>query len=564
MIPEQIGRYQIKEGLGRGGMSVVYRAYDPLFERDVTLKLMALDLLDRPDFRTRFVQEAKTIAALDHPAIVPVYDLGEAAGQPYFVMRYMPDGSLADRLTKGPLPLTEAASILKRLAPALDEAHTQGIIHRDLKPSNVLFDQRQEAFIADFGIAKLSEGSQNLTQTGAMVGTPAYMSPEQIQGDGAIDGRSDIYALGIMLFEMLTGHHPYQTDTPIAVAVKHISEPVPRLAEVAPELPTGCQKILDKAMAKDREARYPTAVLLAEAVQALVDGPADKPVARPTTRWTTAVSGYVWLLPILLLGLFLLALQGNGHTPLTSHAANGEASQTAVALLSLATSTATATPTPVSPPPTLEPTMTKTAVFIPPTATQTHTPSPTPTATRALTTTALVHQSASLFAQPDVDSVELGFVDEGEEVEIIGRAPAGQWLYVLSAEGIVGYVFAPRFDWNGRFDDLPIIDPDSLADTSSSCPNGPCPRLQFDLYALPGSRCEGENVYRTIYMLGRGGDGSYIYYWNGQRLAGPTSDGFGFEVLSVNGGPVIGNGRIVSGDGQRIERDLFVTNFTCE
>jgi eukaryotic-like serine/threonine-protein kinase len=295
MLPEQIGRYHIKAELGQGGMSIVYWAHDPLFERDVTLKLLSHELLHRSTFRARFEREAKTIAALDHPAIVPVYDLGEESGQPYFVMRFMTGGSLAQRLEEGPLSLAEASRILTRLAPALDEAHAHGVIHRDLKPSNILFDQRQDAFISDFGIAKLTEASTKLTNTGGLVGTPAYMSPEQIQGNVALDGRSDIYTLGILLFEMLTGSHPYQTDTPIAVAVKHIFEPIPRILESAPTLPATCQHVLSKAMAKNRDDRYLTAAAFAEAVQTMlgVSEDADKqqqpailpvPVAAPPCR----------------------------------------------------------------------------------------------------------------------------------------------------------------------------------------------------------------------------------------------------------------------------------------
>lgn len=475
MIPEKIGRYQIKEQLGRGGMSVVYRAYDPLFERDVTLKLMSVDLLGQPDFHTRFLQEAKTIAALDHPAIVPVYDLGEEAGRPYFVMRYMTAGSLAEKLTDGPLSLADAARILTRLAPALDEAHAQGIIHRDLKPSNVLFDQWQEAYIADFGIAKLSESTQHLTQTGAIVGTPAYMSPEQIQGDVVLDGRSDIYTLGIMLFEMLTGSHPYETDTPIAVAVKHISAPVPRLIDIAPDLPADCQAVLDKAMAKDRAARYPTAVSLAEAVEALVAPPAVTQPTQPLTQTGryTAVSRYIWLLPVAVVSLLLLALLVNNSSPfspeqppLSEIAEPAAAVDTPASPTNRPTQTATARP---SHTPTTLPTLAVTDITPSPTPTLTPTPTATPTVTpvgattvtTTVTTTAVAQEGASLFSHPDAQSTEITIVSPGDSVSIIGRAPEGQWLYVLSEDWWLGYAFAPRFEWHGRFEDLPIIEPDS-------------------------------------------------------------------------------------------------------
>ena len=221
MEPEKIGRYEIKAELGRGGMATVYQAYDPRFEREVAIKVLPREMLHDPQFRTRFEREAKTIAMLEHPSIVPVYDFGEEDGQPYFVMRYMTGGSLSDRLKRGPVPVAEAASLFQRLAPALDEAHIKGIVHRDLKPGNILFDQYGDPYISDFGIAKLAQSQTNVTGS-AIVGTPAYMSPEQAQGE-TIDGRSDIYGMGVILFEMLSGRQPYQGDTPMSVVVKHIT-----------------------------------------------------------------------------------------------------------------------------------------------------------------------------------------------------------------------------------------------------------------------------------------------------------------------------------------------------
>jgi len=194
--------------LGRGGMATVYHAYDPSFERDVAIKVLPAAFLHDPQFRTRFEREAKMIALLEHPAIVPVYDFGEQDEQPYIVMRYMAGGSLADHLMKGAVPLDETARIIARLAPALDAAHARGIIHRDLKPGNVLFDQYGNAFLSDFGIARLTQSAATTITGEAIVGTPAYMSPEQVQGTKAIDGRADIYAMGVLIYQMLTGQAP--------------------------------------------------------------------------------------------------------------------------------------------------------------------------------------------------------------------------------------------------------------------------------------------------------------------------------------------------------------------
>ncbi len=258
MKPEKIGRYEIKSELGRGGMATVYKAYDPRFEREVAVKVLPREMLHDPQFRVRFEREAKTIASLEHPAIVPVYDVGEEDGQPYFVMRYMSDGSLADLIKVGPASIVKTAQIMERLAPALDEAHEKGIIHRDLKPGNILFDRTGEPYVSDFGIAKMTHGDAATVTGGAIIGTPAYMSPEQAQGE-KVDGRSDIYALGVIAFEMLTGRQPYEADTPMAVVVKHITEPVPHILDTNPNLPADIERVIERAMAKNRNDRYPSA-----------------------------------------------------------------------------------------------------------------------------------------------------------------------------------------------------------------------------------------------------------------------------------------------------------------
>lgn len=264
MIPEQVGRYEIKSQLGQGGMASVYRAFDPRFKREVAVKILPRQLmLDDPQFRTRFEREAETIAALEHPAIVPVYDFGEENGQPYLVMRLMSGGSLANRIAKGAIPTAKAARILERIGSALDRAHEHGIIHRDLKPGNILFDQYGDAYLADFGIVRLTQQGETLTATGGIVGTPAYMSPEQIQGS-KVDGRSDIYALGIIVFEMLTGKKPYEAPTPAMMLVKQMTEPMPRVLDVNPDLPPACEEVITKATAKEAEQRFGRAGEMAE------------------------------------------------------------------------------------------------------------------------------------------------------------------------------------------------------------------------------------------------------------------------------------------------------------
>lgn len=269
MQPEKIGIYEIKSELGRGGMATVYRGYDSRFEREVAVKVLPRELLHAdPQFRLRFTREAKIVAQLEHSAIVPVYDVGEDDGQPYFVMRYMNGGSLSERIKAGIFTLEEATRILGAIAPGLDEAHSKGIVHRDIKPSNILFDKKENPYISDFGIAKLSQAQTGNVTGSAIIGTPAYMAPEQAQGD-QVDGRADIYALGIILYEMVTGKQPYEADTPMAVAIKHITDPVPHILNANPKLPEGMETIIQKAMAKDRNARYATAVEMTNALRDL-------------------------------------------------------------------------------------------------------------------------------------------------------------------------------------------------------------------------------------------------------------------------------------------------------
>jgi predicted Ser/Thr protein kinase len=293
MNPEQIGRYEIKGELGRGGMATVYRAYDPRFEREVALKVLPREMLHDSQFRVRFEREAKTVAMLEHQAIVPVYDVGEEDGQPYFVMRYMTGGSLSERIKRGAMELNETTRIISRIASALDEAHAKRVIHRDLKPGNILFDNHNAPYISDFGIAKFTAAQTNVTGS-AIIGTPAYISPEQAQGE-QIDGRSDVYALGIILFEMLSGRPPFDADTPMAVVVKHITEPVPHILDYNAKLPTGVEAVIEKAMAKNREERFTTAGELATALEAVARGEmpdlGPKPAAVATAPSSSDMAG---------------------------------------------------------------------------------------------------------------------------------------------------------------------------------------------------------------------------------------------------------------------------------
>lgn len=270
MNPQQIDRYQVKAFLGRGGMATVYHAFDPRFERDVAVKLMPREFLHDPAFLARFEREAKTIAALEHGAIVPVYDFGDHEGQPFLVMRYMAGGSLNRRIEEGPVGLHEAAQIIERIGSALDKAHSRGIVHRDVKPGNILFDEDRQAYLTDFGIVKLSEATAQLTGSG-IIGTPAFMAPEMSM-PGGLTPLIDIYALGVTLYMMLTGEQPYKADTPMGLYFAHMRQPIPDISMMRPDLPEAAQYLIDRALAKEPVDRYQMASEMAEDLQRVAAG----------------------------------------------------------------------------------------------------------------------------------------------------------------------------------------------------------------------------------------------------------------------------------------------------
>jgi serine/threonine protein kinase len=256
---QMLGPYQIISQIGEGGMATVYKAYQPSMDRNVAIKVLPGQLAESAEFTQRFQQEARIIAKLEHPHILPVFDYGESGGVTYLVMRYLDAGTLRDKMENGrPLPLGEIDRLFTQLADALSYAHSYGIIHRDLKPSNALIDSQGNLFLTDFGIAKLLESaSPRLTQTDAIMGTPAYISPEQAQAT-KVNQRSDIYSLGIILYEMVTGRVPFVAETPLAVILKHVSDPLPLPSSLKPDIPEAIEKVVLKALAKDPSDRFAT------------------------------------------------------------------------------------------------------------------------------------------------------------------------------------------------------------------------------------------------------------------------------------------------------------------
>ncbi len=282
----QVGPYRVKGALGRGGMAAVYTAYEASLDRDVALKVLPAEFLHDPSFAERFNREARVIARLEHPNIIPIYAFGidEARRLPWMAMRLVPGGALATLLKRGRLPYGRVLAILRGVADALDYAHEHGVVHRDVKPQNILLDQAERVYLADFGIAKMLEGGGGLTQTGMIAGTPQYMAPEQATAT-QVDRRADIYAVGIVAYEMFTGRVPFSADTPVAVLMKQVSEPLPLPA--AGEVPEGIVEPLLRATAKRPDDRWPTTRDFVRALEAAIGGGAP---ALPATLEAAAAT----------------------------------------------------------------------------------------------------------------------------------------------------------------------------------------------------------------------------------------------------------------------------------
>jgi serine/threonine protein kinase len=281
----KIPGYVLKRKLGQGGMAAVFLAEQESFGREVALKIMMPSLAKDPDFAERFMREARTMAQLNHPNIIVVHDVGVADGLYYYAMAGLDGGDLTQRIRNGGLTPQEALKVVRQIADALAYAHEQGIVHRDIKPDNVLFRSRDDtAILTDFGIAKsLNNDLNQLTKIGSAVGTPKYMSPEQARGQ-RVDGRSDLYSLGVMFYEMLTGLPPYQAEEAVTLAIKHCQDPIPRLRTELARF----QPLLDSLMAKDPAQRPANGKALVADVDALLKTGASSFNARPLVNPQTS------------------------------------------------------------------------------------------------------------------------------------------------------------------------------------------------------------------------------------------------------------------------------------
>lgn len=263
LIGKTLGQYTILEEAGRGGMATVYLAKQISMNRSVAIKVLPPHFLHDPSFLERFKREVEVISHLEHPHILPIYDYGEAEGMPYIAMRFLAGGSMAQMIRRGVPDLDELIRPVRQISQALDYAHMQGIIHRDLKPGNIMLDEANNAYLSDFGIARVM--GSDLTGS-AIIGTPAYMSPEQANGT-QIDGRSDIYSLGVVLFELITGREPYQAETPMALLLKHLNEPMPPAHDFRDGVPDSVEHVLAKSTAKDPDERYSSTRELSDAFE---------------------------------------------------------------------------------------------------------------------------------------------------------------------------------------------------------------------------------------------------------------------------------------------------------
>ena len=287
-LPCQFGDYELIEELGRGGMGVVLRARQLSLKREVAIKMLLRGQLASPDDEARFLREAESVARLNHPAIVPVYEVGEEDGRLFFSMKYVGGDTLSRLLDEGPLPPRQTARILVSVGRAVHYAHQKGVLHRDLKPSNIIIDENGNPHVSDFGLARPISGAADLTRTGAVLGTPAYMAPEQAAGNrGHVGPQSDVYSLGTILYHMLTGRPPFQAHSPVDVVLMVLEQDPPLPRVINPAVDRDLEMIALRCLQKPPELRYVSASALADDLDAYLR---DEPISARSGRLSHIVA----------------------------------------------------------------------------------------------------------------------------------------------------------------------------------------------------------------------------------------------------------------------------------
>ena len=291
-IGENVGAYRIISQLGQGGMATVYKAYHASLDRYVAIKVLHAAFKEDPTFTARFAREARVLAKLEHANIVPIYDFAEHNGDPYLVMKYVEGDTLKARMSQGALSSEEILKVVDAVGSGLSYAHKQGILHRDIKPSNVIITRDGQYFLSDFGLARIASAGESTLSQDTMLGTPNYISPEQAKGVRDLDARTDIYSFGVLIYEMVVGRVPFSGDTPFAIIHDHIYTPLPLPSKVNPNVPEEVERVLLKALAKDRDDRFADAPALVSAFNQAIAQPAS------ASMMTKAAAGVAAAAPV--------------------------------------------------------------------------------------------------------------------------------------------------------------------------------------------------------------------------------------------------------------------------
>jgi uncharacterized protein YraI len=457
LVNTMLGQYQILREIGRGGMAVVYEAYQASLNRTVAVKVLPQQLAFDKTFVQRFLREARAAAKLEHPNIVAIHDVGEYAGHYYIVMQKLAGEPLNGLIQRaGRLPLARAVRIVTQVAEALDYAHTHGIVHRDIKPANIIVGDGDRTWLTDFGIAKAAEGTQ-VTQTGVVVGTPEYMSPEQATGK-PVGPASDIYSLGIVLYQMLTGRVPFEADSTPALLYKHVYDPPAPLRTYAPELPAQVEAALAKALAKDPADRYRTAGEFAGALQVAAGVRAAPIASRAATTWVPVVfkaKANPLLLFLICAAVVVLLVAAVGMTsPLRRAPTPGPTSNTALPPIT-PESQAPVVALVITPPPSATLAATATDVAVSPA--RTPTPPPAEPFSGAINSDRLLVR-----AGPGAGYMVVGMLDAGAPVMVTGRSSDGAWLNIEADRQRRGWVNRQFVQSSQSPDGAPVVPTPSL------------------------------------------------------------------------------------------------------